>query len=529
MNGLFPDTSLTSRVGFWLLICFSVSSSFAQEKKPTRTATETTLGEITLEQIDFKKRNFWISPDSRHYAFIEAGAVLIVDGKKQEFGGTANNGKGNIFSFSPDSQHFTYVGRDKEGKDWVYLDGKPLGVGHNFVAAPPIFSPDSKHIAYTCRRYVGGGTKYFLVIDDKDRETYDEGTTWNITWSGDSQRVALGVEKENKYLMREVSIDATVPTIEHKHGPANLQLNPIRGNQGQLGYLAKDDQGQFLFFDGKEWGKGFKEIKRGNIVFSDNGKEVAIMGEISSFRDSVWHQGKMSEVSSDMEDDTIAISADGARVGYVVEKFGKARAVIDGQEGKEYKEVAGITFSSDSKKVAYRALSGDKFVLVVNGVEGPGYDGMGFPYFSRDGKSIACAASQGESEFVLMDGQPSMNGVPQKAYTKVTAPYFSPKGKHLLYLGETSGKKTLIDNGKPLESHDGAVDQFFFSDDESLLAYIATVGEEEIVLINGVPGNKYETIMTMGGGGVIFDGVQKMHYIAIKAGKLLLVEEKLGE
>ena len=492
-------------------------------------ANETALGDLKLEQVDFKKRNFWISPDSRHYAFIEAGATLTVDGKKQEFGGTANNGKGNIFSFSPDSQHFVYVGQDKDGKQWVYLDGKPLGIGHNFVAAPPVFSPDSKHIAYTCRRYVGGGTKYFLVIDDKDRETYDEGTTWNITWSGDSQRVVLGIEKENKYLMREVSIDSATPAIEHKHGPANLQLNPIRGNQGQLGYLAKDEQGQFLFFDGKEWGKGFKEIKRGNIVFSDEGKEVAMMGEISSFRDAVWHKGKMGNVSSDMEDETIAISADGSRVGYVVEKFNKARAVIDGVEGKEFKEVAGITFSLDSKKVAYRALSGDKFVLVINGVEGPGYDGMNLPTFSPDSKSVFCAASQGESQFVLLDGQPTIGGTPQKAYSKVISTLFSPKGKHVLYLGETGGKKIIVDNGKPLESHDGAVDQYFFSDDESLLAYIAAIGEEEMVLINGAPGNKYETIMTMGGGSVIFDGIEKMHYMAIKGGKLLLVEEQLGQ
>jgi Tol biopolymer transport system component len=522
--------SIVSQVlTFSILAYFCGAPLIAQDKKPTRTAKETILGEITLDQIDFKNRNFWISPDSRHYAFIDK-AELIVDGKKQAFEGTANNGKGNIFSFSPDSQHFTYVGRDKEGKDWVYLDGKPLGIGHNFVAASPVFSPDSKHIAYTCRRYVGGGTKYYLVIDDKDRETYEEGTTWNITWSGDSQRVILGVEKDDKYLMREVSIDVAVPTAEHNHGPANLQLNPIRTVHGQLGYLARDADGQFLYFDGKEWGKGFKEIDRQNIVFSDDGKEVAIMGEISSFRDAVWHKGRMGKESRGMEEGTLTISVDGSRVGYVVEEFSKARAVIDGQESKEYREVAGITFSPDGKRVAYRAFNGEKMLLVINGVEGPGYDGMNFPAFSPDSKSIVCAASQGDRQFVLLDGQPSINGVPQKGYSKVTAPFFSPKGKHLLYLGETGGKKVLIDNGKPLESHDGAVDQFFFSEDESLLAYIAAVGEEEMVLINGAPGNKYETIMSMGGGGVIFDGNQKVRYIAItKDGKLLLVEEKLGE
>jgi hypothetical protein len=516
-------------VGLALASDLGAADGFAQAKKPTRTATEKPLGELTLEQIDFKKRNFWISPDSRHYAFME-NADLIVDGKKQMFDGTPNNGKGNIFSFSPDSQHFTYVGRAKDGKDWVYLDGKPLGVGHNFVAASPVFSPDSKHVAYTCRRYVGGGTKYYLVIDDKDRETYDEGTTSSLTWSGDSQRVILGVEKEKKYQMREVSIDPAVPTIEHKHGPANLQLNPLRGAGGQLGYIAKNADGKmFLFYNGKEFATEFKEIDPRNIVISDDGKEVAIMGEIASFRDAVWHKGKMGEVSSDMEEGTLSISADGSRVGYVVEKFSKAQAVIDGQTGKEYREVAGITFSSDAKKVAYLALNGDKYSLVINGVEGPGYDGMGFPYFSPDGKSVAVAASQGDSQFILVDGQPSIGGVAQKAYTKVTPPFYSPKGKHLLYLGEKDGKKILIDNGVALESRDGAVDQFFFNDDETLLAYIAAVGEGETVLINGAPGKEYETIMTMGGGSILFDGKDAMHYLAIKDGKILLVEEKLGE
>lgn len=510
------------------VLAISSASILAQIKKPTRAATEKVLGEITLDQIDFKKRNFWISPDSRHYAFIDK-ANLIVDGQKQAFEGTPNNGKGNIFSFSPDSQHFTYVGRDKEGKDWVYLDGKPLGIGHNFVAAAPVFSPDSKHIAYTCRRYVGGGTQYFLVIDDKDRETYDEGTTWNITWSGDSQRVVLGVEKNDKYLMREVSVDESVSPIEHKHGPANLQLNPIRTASGQLGYLAKDENGPFLYFDGKEWGKGFKEIDRRNVVFSDDGKEVAILGEIASFRDAVWHKGKMSKEYRGLEDESISLSADGSRVGFVVEEFSKARAIIDGQEGKEYREVVGITFSPDGKRVAYRANNGEKMVLVINGVEGPGYDGMGFPYFSPDGKSVVCQASQGESQFILVNGQPSVAGIAQKAYEKVTPPSFSKTGQRLIYLGEKGGKKTLIDNGTPLESLDGAVDQFFVSDDESLLAYIAATGEDEMVLVNGVQGNQYETIMTMGGGSILFDSDDQLHYIAIKDGKLILVEEKLGQ
>lgn len=502
--------------------------ALGQVKKPTRTATEKVLGEIKLEQIDFKKRNFWISPDSRRYAYMQ-GTDLIVDGQKQAFTGTPNNGKGNIFSFSPDSQHFTYVAQDKEGKDWVYFDGKPLGVGHNFVHASPVFSPDSKHIAYTCRRYVGGGTKYFLVIDDKDRETYDEGTIWNLTWSGDGKRVILGVEVDKQYLMREVSVDESVPNIEHKHGPANLQLNPIRSASGQVGYLAKDAEGPFLFFDGKAYGKGFKEIDRRNIVFSDDGKEVAILGEIASFRDAVWHKGKMSKEYNGLEDESISISADGSRVGFVIEKFSKARAIIDGQEGKEYREVVGITFSPDGKRVAYRANNGEKMVLVLNGVEGPGYDGMGFPYFSPDGKTVVCQASQGDSQFILVDGQPSVAGIAQKAYDKVTPPFFSKTGKHLIYFGEKGGKKVFIDNGTPLESLDGAVDQVFVSDDEALLAYIAATGEEEMVLVNGVSGNKYETIMTMGGGSILFDGADQLHYIAIKDGKLILVEEKLGQ
>lgn len=511
-------------------VLLTVSQADAQPKKPTRTATETVLGELKLDQIDFKKRNFWISPDSRHYAYINQ-ADLIVDGKKQAFfEGTPNNGKGNIFSFSPDSQHFTYVGRDKEGKDWVFLDGKPLGIGHNFVAAAPVFSPDSKHVAYTCRRYFGGDTKYFLVIDDKDRETYDKGTTWNITWSGDSQRVILGVEKENGYEMREVSVDAAVPAIEHKFAPGNLQLNPIRGPKGELGYVAKDTEGKFfLYYNGKEFGGRFKELKPRDIAISANGLEVALMGEVESFRDAVWHKGQMGKVYRGMEEDSLTISPDGSRVGYVVKEFSKARAVIDGQDGKVYREVAGITFSPDAKKVAYRADTGEKYSLVIDGVEGPGYDGMGFPSFNPDGKSIVVGASLGASQFILVDGQPTIQGVAQKSYAKVSPPYFSPKGTRLVYLGGTEEKKALIDNGVALESLDTAIEQFYFSDDESVLAYLAESGDEEMVLVNGATGNKYETVFTISGGSIVFDGAKGLHYLAIKDGKILLVEEKLGE
>jgi hypothetical protein len=55
------------------------------------------------------------------------------------------------------------------GKWFVVVDGKEGKEYDGIAKGTPIFSPDSKHLAYLARR----GEKWFVVIDGEEGKEYD--------------------------------------------------------------------------------------------------------------------------------------------------------------------------------------------------------------------------------------------------------------------------------------------------------------------------------------------------------------------
>jgi hypothetical protein len=55
------------------------------------------------------------------------------------------------------------------GKWFVVVDGKEGKEYDGIVKGTPVFSPDSKHLAYMARR----GGKWFVVIDGEEGKEYD--------------------------------------------------------------------------------------------------------------------------------------------------------------------------------------------------------------------------------------------------------------------------------------------------------------------------------------------------------------------
>jgi hypothetical protein len=52
-------------------------------------------------------------------------------------------------------------------------------------------------------------------------------------------------------------------------------------------------------------------------------------------------------------------------------------------------------------------------------------------------------------------------------------------------------------------------------------------GDQQMVVVDGVEGNRYDTVITLGGGKLHFDYADRFHYLAAKGGKLYLVEETI--
>ena len=58
----------------------------------------------------------------------------------------------------------------------MVLNGVPEKIGWNFIANHDggMFSRDSKHVAYTARRYAKGDVEYVLMVDGVEREVFCE-------------------------------------------------------------------------------------------------------------------------------------------------------------------------------------------------------------------------------------------------------------------------------------------------------------------------------------------------------------------
>jgi hypothetical protein len=67
----------------------------------------------------------------------------------------------------------------------------------------------------------------------------------------------------------------------------------------------------------------------------------------------------------------------------------------------------------------------------------------------------------------------------------------------------------------------------YFSDDGQRLAAVVIDGEHEMVVVDGVEGNRYDTILTLGGGRISYTSSNQFHYLASKDGHSLLVEEAI--
>jgi hypothetical protein len=123
-----------------------------------------------------------IGPVGSHVAAGGQG-VMVLDGKVQKFPG----GVPAFLKFSPDGLHFAYALNDR-GAIILVRDGVPQSPYGMFSDAPFVFSPDSKHIAYSCRPpNPTGNDDVGVCLDNKYVRT--GGPAENLTFTPDSNHI----------------------------------------------------------------------------------------------------------------------------------------------------------------------------------------------------------------------------------------------------------------------------------------------------------------------------------------------------
>jgi acetyl esterase/lipase/Tol biopolymer transport system component len=471
---------------------------------------EWALSEKLICHIDtsaWEKESLKVSPDSKRLAYAARTGnkwFVVVDGKEEK----QYDGLGAPL-FSPDSTHVAYAAQ-MDNKQCVVVDGKEEKQYDGIKAGTLLFSPDSKRLAYAART----GNKWFVVVDGKEEKQYD-GILITPLFSPDSAHVVYAAQMDNKQCV-------VVDGKEEKQydGLGALLFSP---DSKRVAYAALSGNKWLVVVDGKEE-KQYDGL--GALLFSPDSKRVAYAA-LSGSKCFVVVDGKEEKQYDGIGAGMPLFSPDSTRVAYPARIDNKWLVVVDGKQEKQYDDIgAGMPlFSPDSTRVAYPARIDNKWLVVVDGKEEKQYDDImaGTPLFSPDSKRVAYAALSGSKWLVVADGKE------EKQYDGIGAgaPLFSPDSTRVAYPARIGSNWFMVVDGKEEKQYDGIRgDTLLFSPDSTHMAYAAQMGNKWFVVVDGKEEKQYDGIVTLGGGKILFDSADSLHYLALKGSSIYLLEER---
>jgi len=411
--------------------------------------------------------------------------------------------------------------------DRVVVDGLE-GKAYDSIWGEPVFSPDSRHVAYVVREsdarlppdgpFVDPGR---VVLDGKEGAPFDD--VQHLVFSPDSSHLAYTAAVK---------------------GPDMESFERALTGKGPAG-----PPDSFVVADGKP-GKRYHGV--GEPVFSPDSRHLAY-GAILQEGQCVVLDGR--ELKTYRRVNTIAFSPDSSRLAYVATRptedaeplmpwpGGRQCVVVDGREGRLYDRIWGPPrFSPDSQRVAYFASQDDadgEFVVIDGKEYGP-YNiwdhELCAPVFSPDSEHVAFCAVRPRPEYwgpeppdehrwlVVVDG---VEHGPYDMVLKGT-PRFSPDGRHLMWVAFRDGKAWIVVDGVK-----GAIyDQVLwpaFSPDGRHLAYWARRGKVWRIVVDGVETNGEGYDGYIRDSRIVFDGPARLHALAYRRPEIIRVDVRIDD
>ncbi len=340
---------------------------------------------------------------------------------------------------SPDAKRVVHVAIAQ--KKWsVVINGVASGLYDE--VGPPVFSPDSKHVAYEVKNgdtwsivadssatspalsyydkpvYSADSSKIMIVENTPDDQKKNivicsnnllriaviPATAQPMVISADKNRVAAVSEQNGKYMSIDFAFNK--PDVVVK-GPLydSIQHLSISKNGSSLSYLATKGTATYLILDGKEELLPVGEYPWPPVI-RPNGKGAGIV---------------ISDKSG----------------AYLYQAFSSG-----GKASKHYKEAADLAYSDDGVSLVYGAIQNEKFIAVINGVEGPPFDRVVSPKFSPDGKYVVYRARKDNLRFVVVADTTGKILRQHQGYERVFEPVFTADGASVAY-GVKDGKKLI--------------------------------------------------------------------------------------
>lgn len=323
------------------------------------------------------------SPDGRHFAYVTGGARwnVVLDGVKVK-GLAGEVCPVNELVFSPAGGRLAFLA-ESDDKVTAYVDGEP---GLRFDNAFGLeFSPDGKRVVYIGRSKGDRGDVDQVVLDG--RRGPKQQVIWaNPVFSSDSKHLAYSGEDSAGH---RVFLDGTP-------GPYYTEVSEVAfsGDGQTLSYLAQE-RDTWKVFVNQEVKHFFGDGSEPSLLQLDQtGANMAYLLE-SGGRYLVMHNANQGQVH-DLRVERVVLSPDGNRVAYSVQTYASTidaynswMVVVDGEANKEHNEIIRETmrFSPDSKHYAYYADGGPGLKVVLDGDLVGVFPSLvkGGPYFHPDG------------------------------------------------------------------------------------------------------------------------------------------------
>jgi len=451
----------------------------------------------------------FFTPDSKHLGYIaESGGkcFVVVDDKE---GKQYDRIAAGTLVFSPDSTRVAYVGMSvTSGQQACAVVDAVEGKWYPAVNKP-IFSPDSKHVAYLTGQkqqnvplagmLPGSG---FIVVDGKEVRQFDKANAF--VWSPDSAHWACDITVGNQHLVVQDGVDGK---------PYEWILCPpiFSPDSKHLAYIVRAEGKEMVVKDGVEE-KGYDRIspKVDNVTGARN--------------------------------ITMVFSPDGQHLAYAAQDFEGFFVVQDGVEGKKYAGGASLPiFSPDSKHTAYIATGATgASCLVQDGVEGPKYWSISQITFSPDSSRLAYAAA-GKSDMCVV-----LDGVEGKKYKKIDYAIdvvgggddgghgitFTSDSKHIIYFAKTAegsgfggGKMVVVVDSVEGKEYAGRICNMRVSPDGKHVTYFASLGQQGFCVVDGT---EVQLLTLAPLKGLIFDSPTKCHGILKSRTRAFLIEIEIA-
>jgi len=320
--------------------------------------------------------------------------------------------KSNHVVISPDNEHYAYLDFRGDGVR-VVTDGVQGKLYESISGEGPVFSGDSRHVAYVPRRVEGP----LVVVIDKTEYLGGKDYSWlfgqTLVLSADGKHWACTAKAGDH---RMVVIDGAEKGRGH-----SATVSP---DGARSGWVAQRDGVAVVVIDGKDAGS-YEQASA--IVFSPDSKRVA----------------------------------------WLAMRDGKQFAVVDGIETPSYDRFATpVAFDPTGLHVAYVACKGSALdaaamlgmlsqrsrLVVVDGAVKGRYGGAAALSFGPAGKRVAWVAGNTSSEqFVVVDGVESA----RREMIGSGGLRFSPSGRRVAYWAREKGRWLIVvDDAESAERFD---------------------------------------------------------------------------